>query len=84
VAGLKSVQYGVITIPNGSASNTAVISSVDITKSVIERQGQTTDIGAGLQDSFARLSFNDQTSVTATRQGNANQLLVRFCVKEYN
>ena len=77
------MQYGQITITNGFVSNTAVINSVNIAKSVIGRLGQTTDVGNAVADSFARLAFESQTSVIAVRAGTAQQLVVRFYVKEY-
>lgn len=82
MAGILSIQYGTIVLTNGQFTNTAVISSVDTTKSVVKKLGQVIDVGSGVAE-LVRVSLNNQTTVQATRSGGFQTTTVGFCVKTY-
>lgn len=64
----KSLQRGVITIPNGVASATATISSVNTGKTLVFGTGQTT--ANTTTDWLAHLVLTNGTTITATRTNN--------------
>lgn len=83
VAGIKSVQYGTITVSNGNTSNTGTITSVSTTKSVIHNLGNTADPGVAIADAMVRLALTNATTITATRGNSNGAAIVGFCVAEY-
>ena len=68
---IKSVQKATITIANSTASNTATISTVDTTRSVVFFNGCTTTNTTAFDASFAYVDLTNATTVTATRSTSA-------------
>lgn len=80
---IKSIQRGVVTIADNSATGTATISAVNTAKSVIEFLGGT---GAGTsdqRDSRCTIVLTNSTTVTATRIGAFNACDATFQVTEF-
>jgi hypothetical protein len=83
VAGIKSIQYGSVTLNGGTLTNNATITSVVTTKTVLHHLGQTVESGSALADGLARITLASATSVTATRASSNNVCVVGFCAEEY-
>jgi hypothetical protein len=80
---IDSIQYGSITVADGASSNTATITSVDTSKSVLSHMGETYD-PAEAAGGPVHLALTNATTVTASRGSFTNgALVVRFCVVEY-
>jgi len=81
---IKRIQHFSITIANTATSNTATITSVDTTNSLIFFNGSFTD-NASYQneDAFARVALTNATTVTATRTGADGNCFVTGCVIEF-
>lgn len=79
------VQYGTITIANGTSSNTATITAVGtLANSTVHILGQTTDnTTSNTSNHQAELDLTNTTTVTATRNGTTNAVTVSFCVVEW-
>lgn len=77
VAGFHDTQKGTITIPNGSSSNTATISAVS-PRAQLRFLGGTSSTGTQL----SRIELTNATTVTATRQGTADPLVVSYEVSD--
>jgi len=81
---IKSIQRGVITIANASATQTATITAVDTTRSALKFLGRSY---AGdtkyAYDTSCYLVLTNSTTVTATRQGTTTALYVSYEVTEY-
>jgi hypothetical protein len=86
--GIKSIQAGTITIAHATASNTATISSVNTAKSFVIHNGVTTinNPGSGytVDDWSFRVALTNATTVTATRGGSDQQIILAYTVVEYN
>lgn len=82
---ISRIQSGTITIAAASSSNTATITSVDTTKSIIIYEGrQPTSTGsANTNRSAARIALTNATTVTATRQNTNDAVTVAFTVVEF-
>lgn len=84
-ATIKSVQRGTITIAVASASNTATVTAVDTSKTQMTHLG--TDITAAGTDTFyprdAYLVLTNSTTVTATRRGNNEAVVVSYELLEW-
>lgn len=81
--GSKNIQRGVLTIPSGSASGTATITAVDMSKAHLTTQGSSgTNGSASNTDNFAVLT--NSTTVTATRSAgvSSGDVYVGFEVAE--
>ena len=78
-AGVKSVQAGTITIISAS-SNTATISSVNTSKSVVLYGGTSM---SGSADYLVRVELTNATTVTATRGTTLNNSTVAYTVLEF-
>ena len=83
VNGIKSVQYGTITLSNGVGTNTATIAAVNVSKAVLHFLGNTVEAGSGVADAFVRIALSNSTTVTATRANTNNAAIVGFCVEEH-
>lgn len=79
---IKSVQRGVITLSMGVGSNTATITSVDTSKSMIFYLGVAGDATA-TNNIEARVALTNATTVTATRDGTTNSSGVGYQVVEF-
>jgi len=79
---IKSIQRGVIQIDNAASTDTATISSVDTTRSMISFLGyQTNDtLATNTRGSF---TLTNATTVTFTRMGAANSIIGSYEVIEY-
>ncbi len=81
---IKTVQYGTVTVSNGSASGTASISAVTNNNAAVHYLG-TSDSNANAtsqQNDYPRLSLSG-TTVTATRINVTGTLTVGFVVIEF-
>lgn len=83
LAGIKSIQYGTVTITNGNATNSAAISAVTTAKTVLHNLGATIEGGSAIADGSVRINLSSSTSVGASRSGTNNNAVVGFCVEEY-
>ena len=80
---VKSVQYGTVTLGVGITTNTATITSVDTTKTVLINLGNTSDgNNAGGMSDFCRIVLTNATTVTAISAGSSGSRVVGFCVLE--
>lgn len=78
---IESVQYGSIT--NNNASDTATITSVDLSRSVLIDLRQNNNWSGGTQPAYTSntLALTNATTVTASRQASGGiQNTARFCV----
>lgn len=73
---IRSVQRGTIAL-TGVASNTATITSVNISKTELDLLGFTFT-GTLSVDHRARLDLTNATTITATRVGNTNDMVVGY------
>lgn len=82
---IQSIQKGTITIGAAASSNTATITSVDTTKSILIYEGrQPTSTGSANNNrSAARIALTNATTVTATRQNTNDAVTVAFTVIEF-
>ena len=81
VAGISSVQYGVVSIPDGQTTGTATITAVDIAKTVVTYLGATIAIAV---DRSPRITLTNATTVTAVKSNPNDAASAGFCVLEYN
>lgn len=82
--GIQSIQSGSITIGPAAASNTATVASVQTANSVLLHLGSTYDAVDTLSGSYmGRLALTNGTTITATRAGTSNTLVVRYLLLEY-
>lgn len=82
---IQSVQTGTITISAAASSNTATITSVDTTKSILIYEGrQPTSTGSANNNrSATRIALTNATTVTATRGNTNDAVTVAFTVIEF-
>lgn len=82
---IKSIQRGTITIATSGTTNTAAITSVDITNSRLRFLGMRGGDGNYYNKSAVRLTFTNGTTITATRDtaDASNTVTVSFEVEEY-
>jgi len=86
-ASIESIQTGYIDVVNGTSSNTATISSVDMDKSMLMWGGQYPLGNLNLfRYAFFYIRLTDATTVTAVRQGTgaAGTMRVRYTVVEFS
>lgn len=86
---VASVQYGSITVTQPATSNTATITSVDTTKSVVIPLGFTCDDNVNAwppaEAAMAEVVLTNATTVTAKRAGGGSySIVVNFCVITFN
>lgn len=83
---IQSIQHISITIGTSSSSNTATISSVTTSNTIVFYNGcTTTDTGTGgdVLNVDVYLSLSNATTVTATRAGNSNTVTVLATIVEF-
>ena len=80
-ATITGVQRATITIASGNPSNTATITEVDLTKSVLFKLGVRS--GGSLNDCCCHIELTDSTTVTATRLVTSGNTIVSFEVLEF-
>jgi len=82
---LDSLQKGTVTITDTNTSNTASITSVDTSRSVVLWNGSTCDrTGSNRMTSgSAELALTDATTVTATRISTVDEMVAGFVVLEF-
>lgn len=80
--GIKSIQRGVTTIANASLSTTAIITPVDLTKSVLFYLGSST-ASTAINDACARVSFSSNSGVLCRRDNNVSPTDVSWQIVEY-
>lgn len=78
---IKSIQYGTITLA-GVASNTATITTVSTTKSVLHFLGNTATSTSG-ETFMTKLSLTNATTITADRTNASATSVIGFCIAEY-
>lgn len=77
-----SIQEVEITIANAASSNTASISAVTGNRTVLLFGGMTS--GSPGSDSYAEWTLTDSTTVTLTRNGTSDEIVVRLIVLEWD
>ena len=82
---IQSIQSGSITLGAGVSSNTATISSVDTSKSILIWNGVQNTVAAQTQPErwATRIALTNGTTVTATRESTSSSSTVRFTVVEF-
>lgn len=81
---IKSIQRGVLTIPSGSSSATATITSVDTANSVLHISQDGDGIVDRWDASLAYVVFTNATTLTATRTGTTGDAVrTSYHVVEY-
>lgn len=82
---VTSVQHGTATIAASASSGTATINSVDTSRSVVLRLGQTSSTTTtSPQVSFCALDLTNSTTVTATRSATSTAVVTAgYCVVEF-
>ena len=78
---INSIQRGTIVVANGTSSNTATITSVDVTKSELRDLGQTTTSGSDVDTVYIVLT--NATTITATRAGTSGITTISWELTEY-
>lgn len=85
---VASVQYGSISLPAGTLSATATITSVDTTRSVVMSLGVKATggdtSGTVWAEAESTLTLTNATTVTATGGGNSNSSTHYFVVIQFN
>lgn len=82
---IKSIQTGVISIANASASNTATVTSVDTANTVAMHLGAShASADATIQDAVAYLVITNATTLTVTRASTTNATVVSYATEELN
>jgi len=79
---IKSIQRGTIQIDNTATTNTATISSVDTTRSMISFLGHQSN-DTTITSSHGSFTLTNATTVTLTRMGSANSIISSYEVIEY-
>lgn len=79
---VSAVQFGTIAIANTSTSNTATITSVDTSRSVVFFLGEDAQSTA-VANGACGVTLTNATTVTANRIGTASQTTVSFCVVQF-
>ena len=83
IAGIRTIQYGTISLSNTVTTNSVAITAVTVAKAVLHHLGQTVEPGSGIADGLIRITLTNSTTVTATRAGVNNLAVVGFCVEEH-
>lgn len=85
-AACSNVQYGTVSIAAGSTSNTATITSVTTTNSLVQFLGVTSSgTSVDLGRTYARHSITSATQVTATRTTSTTaNIVTSFVVMSFN
>lgn len=83
---IKNIQYGSITISNGSTTNTDTITSVVTGNSLLLSLGRQTSISnnESWDDICAYLTLTNSTTITATRGHDVGSVIVSFCIIEFH
>lgn len=84
LSGIKSIQYGSITITGTNTTNTATISSVNTSKTVLHFLGFYSAAKDEVMTAQS-ITLTDATTITATRgtpTGAGGTSTVSFCVEE--
>lgn len=85
LSGIKSIQRGTITV-SAATSNTATITSVDTTKTLISKLGSTTTVSVASYEpgrSECRVELTNATTVTAYKNTSTDSITVGYQVVEY-
>lgn len=85
VSAVKSNQFGTITITPGNSTATATITSVDVTKALLNWLGESDDqVTMVPSKALARITLTNATTVTATRNTTTTDtVIVGFQVMEF-
>lgn len=78
---IKSIQRGTIAISSGT-SNTATVTSVDTSKSILMHLGQSST-QTGIDNVSTALALTNATTITATRGGSTGTTTVGYQLIEY-
>lgn len=81
ISGIKSIQYGTISVTGAGTTNTATVTAVNTAKSVLSNLGSTENVAS----ETLRLALTNSTTITATRDSaaSAGTSTVSFCLTEY-
>lgn len=78
---IKSIQRGTIAISSGT-SNTATVTSVDTSKSILMHLGQYST-QTGIDNVLTALALTNATTITATRGASTGTTTVGYQLVEY-
>ena len=84
---IEAIQYGTIALSGAQATNTATITSVDLSRSILIDLRQSNNWSGGTQPSYTSntLALTNSTTVTASRQAAGGlTLTAAFCVVTFN
>lgn len=82
--GIKSVQRGTFTIGSTDYFASVSISAVNTSKAFVLWGGAANPGGtSSFADNYYRIELDSSTSVTATRPGNTNSVIVAYQVVEF-
>ncbi len=79
---IKAIYRGTITIANAATSNTATITSVDTSKTLLFNLGEEST-ETSVANTNVRLALTNATTVTAERGGSTGSVEVGYQVVEY-
>lgn len=80
VSPVKFVHYGDISIANGNSTGTSTLPQVvDVSKTVLIHLGET-----GTGSIVNRITLSNSNTVSAIRTGTSNDLVINYCIIEYN
>ena len=82
---VKRTQYGTISIPALSVTNTSTVTEVVPENSLLIFLGTVVnaDSGTNMDDATARITLTNSTTITATRQGSGDDIVVSYCLVEF-
>ncbi len=82
---IKSIQRGIVTIPDGSSTATISLTTVDTTKTVVNFLGAsyTWTAPGSYQSTMYRLQLTNATTLTATRDSTGGTLNVSYEIVEF-
>lgn len=82
---IASTQRGVLTINNGSGSNTVAITSVDTAKTQLRMLGFSSSSSSadGAESWAPRITLTNATTITATRGGSVQSITISWELTEY-
>lgn len=79
---IKSIQRGTITLSSPDAAVTATVTEVDMQNTTLRLCGLRTDNTSGAS-AYARIVLTNSTTITATRIGTSNTVIVNYELTEY-
>jgi hypothetical protein len=82
MSGIKSVQYGTVSIAHNATTGATSITQVNMTKAILTRTGSH-EPGGSLLNGLVQLNLSNSQTVTGVRAGQNNGATAGFCVLEF-